>query len=110
MQERGVSWIMRPSSTGCCNSAPGAKPRAIAASSRCGATGIKVKDQWRDRYRVVDKTGQTMDCLLTDQRDEPAVRGFLTQAIRRHGVPETITIDRSEAHAAIQRTTRRTAR
>jgi transposase-like protein len=51
-------------------------------------------------YRAVDKAGQTIDFLLTAQRDEPAAMRFLTQAIRRHGVPETITIDGSEANAA----------
>jgi putative transposase len=33
-------------------------------------------------------------------RDEQAAMRFLTKAIRRHGVPETITIDGSEANAA----------
>jgi hypothetical protein len=31
--------------------------------------------------------------LLTEQRDEQAATRFLTKAIRRHGVPEKITID-----------------
>jgi putative transposase len=41
----------------------------------------------------VDKHGQTIDFLLTEQRDEQAATRFLTKAIRRHGVPEKITID-----------------
>jgi len=45
------------------------------------------------------KTGQTIDFLLTEQRDERAAKRFLTKAKRRHGVPEKITIDRSEANA-----------
>jgi transposase-like protein len=48
----------------------------------------------------VDKTGQTIDFLLTAQRDEEAALRFLKKAIRRHGVPETITIDGSAAHEA----------
>jgi putative transposase len=48
----------------------------------------------------VDKTGQTIDFLLTEQRDERAALRFLTKAIRRHGVPEKVTIDGSEANAA----------
>jgi putative transposase len=48
----------------------------------------------------MDKCGQTIDFLLTEQRDERAAIRFLTKAIRRHGVPETITIDGSEANAA----------
>jgi len=63
-------------------------------------TYIRVKGQWRYLYRAVDKTGQTIDFWLTGQRDERAATRFLIKAIRRHGVPETITIDGSEANAA----------
>jgi transposase-like protein len=67
-------------------------------------TYIKVKGQWRYLYRAVDKTGQTIDFLLTEHRDTEAAMSFLRQAIRRHGVPEKITIDGSEANeAAIKR-------
>jgi putative transposase len=51
-------------------------------------------------YRVVDKPGQTIDVLLTQERDEQAAPRFLTKALRRHGVPETITIDGSAANEA----------
>jgi putative transposase len=47
-----------------------------------------------------DATGQTIDFLLTEHRDERAATRFLTKAIRRHGVPEKITIDGSEANPA----------
>jgi putative transposase len=48
----------------------------------------------------VDKQGQTIDFLLTAERDEQAAKRFLTKAIRRHGVPEKITIDGSAANEA----------
>jgi putative transposase len=48
----------------------------------------------------VDKSGQTIDFRLTTHREEHAARRFLAEAIRRHGVPETITVDASEANAA----------
>ena len=48
----------------------------------------------------MDKYGQTIDCVLTQQRDEQAAKRFLTKAIRRHGVPEQSTIDGSAAHEA----------
>jgi transposase-like protein len=35
-----------------------------------------------------------------EQRDQEAALRLLKQAIRRHGLPETITIDGSEANAA----------
>ncbi len=46
------------------------------------------------------KQGQTIDFLLTKERDEQAAKRFLTKAIRRHGVPEKITIDGSAANEA----------
>ena len=67
-------------------------------------TYIKVKGQWRYLYRAVDKHGQTIDFLLTEHRDKAAALRFLKKAIRRNGVPETITIDGSDANeAAIKR-------
>jgi putative transposase len=63
-------------------------------------TYIKVKSQWYYLYCAVDKTGQTVAFLLTEQRDEHAAKRFLIQAIRRHGVPEKITIDGSAANEA----------
>ena len=55
---------------------------------------------WYYLYRAVDKTGRTIDFLLTEQRDEEAALRFLKKAIRRHGVPEKITIDGSAANEA----------
>src|SRR5215510_6994186 len=63
-------------------------------------TYIKVKGQWRYLYRAVDKHGQTIDFLLTEQRDKEAALRFLKKAIRRNGLPETITIDGSDANEA----------
>ena len=67
-------------------------------------TYIKGKGQWRYLYRAVDKHGQTSDVLLTAHRDKEAARRFLKKASRRNGLPETITIDGSDANeAAIKR-------
>ena len=63
-------------------------------------TYIKVKGQWRYLYRAVDKYGETIDFLLTEHRDKEAALRFLKKAIRRHGVPETITLDGSDANEA----------
>src|SRR5215475_13843464 len=76
----------------------------VGRSWRMDETYIRVKGAWRYLYRAVDKTGQTIDFLLTEHRDIDAALRFLTQAIRRHGVPATITIDGSAANeAAIKR-------
>ena len=71
------------------------RKRPIWVSWRMDETSMKVKGQWRYLYRAVDKTGQTIDFLLTEERDEQAAKRFLTKAIRRHGVPEKITIEES---------------
>jgi transposase-like protein len=41
-----------------------------------------------------------VDCLLTARRDRHAAQRFLEKAIRCHGVPAKITVDRSGANAA----------
>jgi len=77
---------------------------------KCGIQ-VKVKGEWRYLYRAVDKQGQTIDFLLTEHRDtEAALRFLKKKAIRRNGLPKTITIDGSDANeAAIKKsaTTRR---
>jgi putative transposase len=73
------------------------RKQPVWVSWRLDETYIRVKGQWSYLYRAVDKTGQTIDFLLTEQRDERAAKRFLSKAIRRHGVPEKITIDGSEA-------------
>jgi putative transposase len=106
MQERGVSvdhttvnrWVVKYSPP--LEAAFHRGKRAVWRSWRLDEIYLKVKGQWRYFYRAVDKTGQTIDFLLTEQRDERAAMRFLTKAIRRHGVPETITIDGNEANAA----------
>jgi len=80
------------------------RKRAVWISWRMDEMYIKVKGQWLYLYRVVDKHGQTIDFLLTEHRDTEAALRFLKKAIRRHGLPEIITIDGSDANeAAIKR-------
>jgi putative transposase len=106
MRERGVPvdhstvnrWVLKYSSP--LEKAFHRRKRPVWLSWRMDETYIKVKGQWYYLYRTVDKTGQTIDFLLTEQRDERAALRFLTKAIRRHGVPEKVTIDGSEANAA----------
>lgn len=76
------------------------KKRSVGSSWRFDETYIKVKGQWRYLYRAVDKSGQTIDFMLTARRDEKAARRFLNKAIRRQGLPEKITIDKSGTNKA----------
>ncbi len=63
-------------------------------------TYIKIKGQWKYLYRAVDKAGQTIDFLLTAQRDKKAALRFFKKAIRQQGLPEKVTIDKSGANTA----------
>ena len=76
------------------------RKRPVWGSWRMDETYIRVNGQWYYLYRAVEKTGQTIDFLLTRHRDERAAKRFLTKAIRRHGVLEKITIDGSAANEA----------
>src|SRR5882724_7838083 len=106
MEERGVPvdhatiqrWVVKYSPQ--LEEAFHRRKRPVWVSWRMDETYIKIKGAWYYLYRAVDKQGQTIDFLLTAQRDEQAAKRFLTKAIRRHGVPEKITIDGSAANEA----------
>jgi putative transposase len=67
----------------------------VSRSWRMDETYVKIKGEWAYLYRAVDKEGQTVDFLLTPQRNRAAAVAFLPRAIRAHGLPETITVDQS---------------
>jgi transposase-like protein len=65
---------------------------------------VKIRGRWTFLYRAVDANGQTVDFLLTPQRDRAAALAFLQKAIRHQGPPAKITIDQSGSNiAAIHR-------
>lgn len=74
--------------------------RTVGRRWRMDETYIKVKGQWKYLYRAVDTAGQTVDFLLTAKRDAPAALRFFRKAIRYHGEPEVVTIDKSGANTA----------
>ena len=63
-------------------------------------TLIEIKGKWYPLYRAVDKQGNTIDFMLSKNRDEAAARAFFIKAIKLHGVPEKVTIDKSGANNA----------
>jgi putative transposase len=75
------------------------RKRPVWGSWRMDETSMRVKGEWRDLDRVVEKYGQPSDFLRTEQRDTAAALRCLTQASRRHGVPEPITLEGSDANA-----------
>ena len=74
--------------------------RTVGHRWRMDETYIKIKGQWKYLYRAVDTAGQTIDFLLTAQRDAAAALRFFRKAIRHHGEPEVVTIDKSGANTA----------
>ncbi|MDF1897215.1 IS6 family transposase, partial [Rahnella contaminans] len=67
---------------------------------RMDETCIKIRGQWKYLYRAVDTEGLTIDFLLTAKRDAAAALRFFRKAIRHHGEPEMVTIDKSGANTA----------
>ena len=106
MEERGVPvdhatiqrWVVKYSPL--LEEAFHRRKRSVWLSWRMDETYVKVKGEWRYLYRAVDKHGHTIDFLLTEHRDKEAALRFLKKAIRRNGLPETITIDGSDANEA----------
>ena len=76
------------------------RKRPVGQSWRMDETYIKIKGQWKYLYRAVDKEGQTIDFLLTARRDKKAALRFFKKAVRQHGLPEKVTIDKSGANTA----------
>ena len=61
-----------------------------------------MKSQWRYLYRAVGKQGQTVDFLLSKNRDKTAAVRFFKKAIGNNEVPEKLTLDGSRAsHQAV---------
>ena len=71
--------------------------RPVGSSWRVDETYIKVRGKWRYLYRAVDKQGQTVDFLLTKNRDQAAAVRFFKKAIGNNEVPEKITLDGGRA-------------
>jgi transposase-like protein len=104
MQERGVSvdhstlnrWVIKYGPE--CEKQFRHRQRPVGTSWRMEEPSVRVKGEWQYFYRAVDKAGQTIDFLLTPQRDRGAAAAFLRKAIRNQGLPEKITIDQSGAN------------
>jgi putative transposase len=72
----------------------------VCDSWRLDETYLKIGGKHRYLYRAVDKHGKTVDFLVTAKRDRKAALRFLDRAVKSHGVPRVITIDKSGANTA----------
>ncbi len=74
--------------------------REVGSSWRMDETYVKIKGQWYYLYRAVDKSGATIDFILSKKRDEHSAKRFFNKSIGYAGKPEKITIDKSGANNA----------
>jgi transposase-like protein len=72
----------------------------VGRSWRREETYVRIKGGWASLYRAVDTEGHTIAFLLTPTRDRDAAAAFLYKALRRQGLPEKITIDKSGSNTA----------
>ncbi len=106
MAERGVSvdhstlhrWVIRL--VPLLNLAFRRRKSPVGKHWRMDETYIRIRGQWKYLYRAVDSYGQTIDFLLTANRDAAAALRFFRKVIRQHGKPEVVTIDKSGANRA----------
>ena len=73
--------------------------RPLSWSLRVDETYIKVKGQWKYLYRAVDKTGKTIDFMLSHTRDLKAAKRFFKKMLK-HCLekPSTITTDKHSSY------------
>src|SRR5215207_9113953 len=76
------------------------RQRLVGRSWRLDETYVKIKGTWAYLYRAVDTEGQTIDFLLTPQRDRDAAEAFVYKAMRTQGLPEKIAIDQRGSNTA----------
>ena len=74
--------------------------KKIGSSWRMDETYIKVKSKWCYLYRAVDKSGNTIDFMLSKKRDLKAAKRFFCKGRGFNGQPEKVTIDKSGSNNA----------
>lgn len=74
------------------------RKRPTDRSWRMDETYIKVKGRWVYLYRAVDKFGKTLDFMLSERRNKPAVIKFFARAMEVNGLPRKIVIYKSAAN------------
>ncbi|MCZ8516920.1 IS6 family transposase [Paenibacillus filicis] len=69
-------------------------------SYRTDETYIKVKGQWKYLYRAVDSNGNTIDFMLSENRDTSAARRFFKKTLTspHNQSPRVITVDKNPAY------------
>ena len=76
------------------------RKKMTGGSWRMDETYVKVSGKWVYLYRAVDKTGKTVDFMLSEKRDRTSVLKFFKKAIGSSGMPEKVNIDKSGSNTA----------
>jgi putative transposase len=74
--------------------------KKVGRRLRMDETYIKIKGAWHYLYRAVDKQGDTIDFILSKNRDTVAAYAFFEKAIQSNEIPKKVTIDKSGANTA----------
>jgi transposase-like protein len=107
MMERGLSvdhvtiwrWVQRYAPI--LNQRLGRERRHPNRSWRVDEAYVRVAGNWLYLYRAVDSTGDTIDFMLSPNRDLVAAKHFLQLALHRTGRrPRVINVDGHPAYAA----------
>lgn len=69
-------------------------------SCRMDETYVKVKGDWTDLYRAIDKQGNLLDFMLSKRRDEAAATALFKIAIGNNGWPDKVVTDKSGSNMA----------
>jgi transposase-like protein len=74
--------------------------RMTGTSYRVDETYIKVGKTCKYLYRAVDKTGNTIEFMLSAKRDVAAAKRFFKKMMRadRHRLPSSISVDKNAAY------------
>jgi transposase-like protein len=74
------------------------RKRSVNRKWHIDETYIKVRGQWMYLYRAIDSDGDTIEFWFSERRNLTAAKRFLRKALKRHGRPERIVIDGSQAN------------
>lgn len=78
--------------------------RPAGQSWRVDETYVKIRGQWTYLYRAVDRSGKTINFMLSTRRDVAAAKAFFKKANKSQGcAPQNITLDGYAAsHRAVR--------
>ena len=74
--------------------------RQANRSWRVDETYVRVAGKWTYLYRAIDSAGDTIDFLLSPNRDLIAAKGFLRLALKGANRPRVINVDGHPAYAS----------